>query len=192
MFTVGLTTGSGAISVQTTRDQYKPGEQILILGNTGSINVLLDVTITDANGTVIKKIDTFSDKFGVFKIDNFRIPIDASNGIWTINAKSGGNFKETEFTVSGLEKELSVWTDKERYNSGELVTIYGTGAKMSATITIKLYDSDGERIDELAITAKSDGEFTTIWQIPRELELGEFEITVDDGSGNASNKFILE
>ena len=63
---------------------------------------------------------------------------------------------------------------------------------MSATITIKLYDSDGERIDELAITAKSDGEFTTIWQIPRELELGEFEITVDDGSGNASNKFILE
>ena len=192
VFTVGLTTGSGAISVQTTRDQYKPGEQILILGNTGSINVLLDVTITDANGTVIKKIDTFSDKFGVFKIDNFRIPIDASNGIWTINAKSGGNFKETEFTVSGLEKELSVWTDKERYNSGELVTIYGTGAKMSATITIKLYDSDGERIDELAITAKSDGEFTTIWQIPRELELGEFEITVDDGSGNASNKFILE
>ena len=27
VFTVGLTTGSGAISIQTTRDDYKQGEQ---------------------------------------------------------------------------------------------------------------------------------------------------------------------
>ena len=61
LFTIGLTKGSGAISVQTTRDEYKPGEQILILGNTGSINVLLDITIQDSNGDVVKKIETFSD-----------------------------------------------------------------------------------------------------------------------------------
>ena len=75
VFTIGLTTGSGAISIQTTRDEYKQGEQILILGNTGAINVLLDITITDSNEKVIKKIETFSDRFGVFKIDNFRIPL---------------------------------------------------------------------------------------------------------------------
>ena len=63
VFTIGLTTGSGAISIQTTRDEYKQGEQILILGNTGAINVLLDITITDSNEKVIKKIETFSDKF---------------------------------------------------------------------------------------------------------------------------------
>ena len=94
VFTIGLTTGSGAISIQTTRDEYKQGEQILILGNTGAINVLLDITISDPNGKIIKKIETFSDKFGVFKIDNFRIPLDAVIGEWTINAKSGGNFKD--------------------------------------------------------------------------------------------------
>ena len=29
VFTIGLTKGSGAISIQTTRDEYKPGEQML-------------------------------------------------------------------------------------------------------------------------------------------------------------------
>ena len=47
VFTIGLTTGSGAISMQTTRDDYQQGEQILILGSTGAINVLLDITISD-------------------------------------------------------------------------------------------------------------------------------------------------
>ena len=110
IFTIGLTTGSGAISIQTTKDEYKVGEQILILGNTGAINVLLDITITDPNGIVIKKIETFSDRFGVFKIDNFRIPMEGENGEWTINAKSGGNFKESVFTVIGEEKEFSIST----------------------------------------------------------------------------------
>ena len=75
-FTVGFTTGSGTITVQTTRTEYLQGEQILILGKTSSKNVLLDVTISDSNGKVIKRFETFSDLSGVFKIDNFRIPMD--------------------------------------------------------------------------------------------------------------------
>ena len=118
-FTIGLTTGSGAISVQTTRDKYEQGDQVLILGNTGSINVLLEITVTDSNGKVIKRIDTFSDRFGVFKVDNFRIPNDAEPGIWKINAKSGGNFKETEFKVSGEDAGLTIITDKSTYNPSE-------------------------------------------------------------------------
>ena len=73
VFTVGLTTGSGSISIQTTRDNYQQGDQILILGSTGAINVLLDVTISDPNGKTIKKIETFSDRFGVFKVDNLSL-----------------------------------------------------------------------------------------------------------------------
>ena len=106
VFTIGLTTGSGSISIQTTRDDYQQGEQILILGSTGAINVLLDITISDPDGKTIKKIETFSDRFGVFKVDNFRIPLDATIGKWNINAKSGGNFKDMEFSVSGENKEL--------------------------------------------------------------------------------------
>ena len=191
VFTIGLSTGSGAISIQTTRDEYKQGEQILILGSTGAINVLLDITITDPNGNVIKKIETFSDRFGVFKIDNFRVPMDSTLGIWKVNAKSGGNFNETEFSVSGDNKELDVFTDKSNYNTNELMNLSGSGARLSATVTIKIFDSEGIKIDELNITAKSNGEYLTMWQIPADLESGEYEITVDDGASNTSTKFTI-
>jgi len=191
IFTIGLTTGSGAISIQTTRDDYQQGEQILILGSTGAINVLLDITISDPDGKVIKKIQTFSDKFGVFKVDNFRIPIDAITGQWNVNAKSGGNFKDIEFSVTGENKELEIFTDKENYNTNELMNLSGTGARLSATVTIKIFDSEGVEIDELNITAKSNGEYLTMWQIPADLENGEYEITVDDGASNTSTKFTI-
>ena len=191
VFTIGLTTGSGAISIQTTRDDYKQGEQILILGNTGSINVLLDITISDSKGKIIKKIETFSDKFGVFKIDNFRIPLDAELGKWVITAKSGGNFKESEFSVTGEDKELVIFTDKSSYDTNELMNISGSGARYSATVTIKIFDSDEIKISELNITAKSNGDYLTIWQIPADLESGEYEMTADDGASNTSTKFTI-
>jgi len=191
VFTVGLSTGSGAIEIQTTRDEYKQGEQVLILGNTGAINVLLDITISDPDGKVIKKIETFSDRFGVFKVDNFRIPLDGSLGGWTVNAKSGGNFKNVEFSVSGENKELVIFTEKSNYNTTELMNISGSGARTSATVTIKIFDTDGLKVDELNITAKNNGEFLTIWQIPTDLENGEYEMTADDGASNTSTKFII-
>ena len=191
IFTVGLTTGSGAITIQTTKSEYSKGEQILILGNTGSVNVLLDVTIKDQEGRIVKKIETFSDKSGVFKIDNFRIPSDAQSGTWTISAKSGGNFKDATFNVLSGGDELNVVTDKRDYSPGELMTITGSGARMSSTITIKIFDSEGDKIDELNITAKSNGHYSTIWQIPNQIELGEYEISVDDGASNYSGKFTI-
>ena len=192
LFTIGLTTGSGAISIQTTRDEYKQGDQILVLGNTGAINVLLDITIIDPNGNVIKKIETFSDRFGVFKIDNFRIPTDGEVGVWQINAKSGGNFKITEFAVSGVDGgALTLFTDKSSYSLNELINISGSGARLSATVTLMIFDSEERKVDELAITSKSNGEYLTIWQIPRELEIGEYKITVDDGVTNASVNFSI-
>ena len=191
IFTVGLSKGSGLISIQTTRDEYKPNDQLLILGSTGANNVLLDIVISDPSGNVIKKIETFSDKFGVFKIDNFRIPNDGEPGKWKIDAKSGGNFNSAEFGVSTEDEGLSIFTDKPNYERGELVTISGSGARMSATITMIVYDSNDEIIDELNITAKGNGEFLTIWQIPVELESGEYEIKADDGKENKSLKFTL-
>ncbi|MDA1124865.1 MAG: hypothetical protein O3C04_04370 [Crenarchaeota archaeon] len=191
VFAVGLTTGSGAISIQTTRDNYKLGEQILITGNTGAINVLLDITISDAKGTVIKKIETFSDQNGVFKITNFRIPLDGELGKWTVLAKSGGNFKEFKFLVTGVENEFTLVTDRPDYRTNELLTISGSGARMSASISIKIMNSDHIIIEELTITAKSNGEYLTLWQIPADLVIGEYGITADDATSNASTKFTI-
>ena len=71
------------------------------------------------------------------------------------------------------------------------MNISGSGARYSATITIKIFDSDGIKISELNITAKSNGEYLTIWQIPADLESGEYEMTADDGASNTSTKFTI-
>ena len=189
-FTVGFTTGSGTITIQTTRNEYQQGEQILILGKTSSVNVLLDVTINDSNGKVIKKFETFSDLSGVFKIDNFRIPMDAKSGIWKIDAKSGSNFKQTEFEVISDSDTMIITLEKDDYNIADTINIEGSGASGS-TISLTVMTLNGDKIAELNFAAKSNGQFSTIWQIPLDITPGEYEMQVDDGIRNASIKFII-
>ena len=189
-FTVGFTTGSGTITVQTTRTEYLQGEQILILGKTSSKNVLLDVTISDSNGKVIKRFETFSDLSGVFKIDNFRIPMDGKMGIWKIDAKSGGNFKQTEFEVISDSDVMIITLEKENYNVADTMNIEGSGAS-GATISLTVINLNGDKIAELNFAAKSNGQFSTIWQIPLDMTPGEYEVLVDDGIKNASIKFTI-
>ena len=50
---------------------------------------------------------------------------------------------------------------------------------------------NGEKVDELNITAKSNGEYLTMWKIPPTFEPGEYEMTVDDGASNTSVKFNI-
>ena len=164
---------------------------MLILGNTAKIHVLLDITISDPSGKIIKKIETFSDKSGMFKVDNFRVPIDGDSGTWIVNVKSGGNFKQIKFFVADDDEGLTLFTDRNEYDISELVNIYGTGARMSSTVTIKIFDSGGDEIQELNISAKGNGEYATIWKIPPDLEGGKYDITADDGKTNVSMKITL-
>ena len=189
-FTVGFTTGSGAITVQTTRSEYLQGEQILILGKTHSKNILLDITISDSDGKVIKRFETFSDLSGVFKIDNFRIPMDGKTGIWKIDAKSGGNFKQVEFEVVMDSNTMTIVLEKYNFNIADTINIEGSGASGS-TITLTVINLNGDKIAELNFAAKSNGQFSTIWQIPLDITSGEYEIHVDDGIRNTSIKFII-
>tara|TARA_B100000029_G_scaffold282372_1_gene276290 strand:+ start:1150 stop:3282 length:2133 start_codon:yes stop_codon:yes gene_type:complete len=193
-FSIGFTTGSGVIKVQTTKTEYMQGDQILILGNTGSPNSLLEIKILDPNGEVIKKVDTFSDQLGVFKIDNFKIPIDAKVGIWKIDAKSGSNFDSINFEVKGDENIMTVTTDKTVYSLTETMIIQGTGGS-GGMISLKIFDLDGNEIDcstcELSIPGTADGGFQVTWVIPIDLVSGEYEIYADDGIKNASVKFVV-
>ena len=108
-----------------------------------------------------------------------------------MNAKSGGNFNEYEFVVKGEVEILTVSTSKNSYNINETITFSGSGARSSATVTLKIFDSQGGNVDELNINAKSNGEYITIWQIPVDLEAGEYEVTVDDGASNARTVFTI-
>ena len=98
-FSVGLSSGSGAITFSSTQTEYYPGESILIIGNTGA-NSILNISLIDPNGETINKIEIFADKDGVFTTELLGIPSNASSGIWQIKAQSGLDHKEVEINVA--------------------------------------------------------------------------------------------
>ena len=194
IFTVGLQVGSGEIGINTTKEDYNPGDSILILGDTGS-NVLLTLTLIDPNGNEVKIKETFSDKNGKITESSFRIPSDAIPGLWTINAKSGSNFDNDEIEVlgsidGGMVVSVEEIIDPETAYLGKQIIFEVTGA--SQTVTIEVIAEDGEIIGELSFTASSQGEINLPWLIPQDTEPGIYTIKVSDAFNSAETTYELE
>ena len=96
-FSVGLVTGSGPITLSSTKDVYAPGDRVLIIGKTGS-NSILQINLIDPQDNTIRTLEIFSDSNGQFT-NTFRIPIDAETGIWKIGVDSRLDHAATEFNV---------------------------------------------------------------------------------------------
>jgi hypothetical protein len=182
VFSIGLTQGSGPITMQTTKDDYKPGDSILLMGQTGS-NSLLIISLYDSENNIVKRLDVFSNKVGGFQSDKFRIPNDPKIGEWSLKVKSGGNTAEHSFTVSNILEEIVVFVDKESkiYSLLEIVTISGAGVNPSTSVDIEFFDIEDNVIsDKLTIYAKSNGEFSVNWIIPNDIIPGDIRIEVTD------------
>ena len=192
VFTVGLQTGSGEININTTKLDYHPGDSILILGETGS-NVLLTIALIDPEGNEIKIKETFSDKNGKISEESFRVPNDAKQGKWKINAKSGSNFDNIEINVikqkdSGMTIEVGKGQEIPGY--GQTINIHVFGA--SQTVTIEIIAEDGEIIEELSFPASGDGEINQPWIIPKDTEPGTYTIRASDATNNAETTFEFQ
>ena len=188
VFTIGLTSGSGPIQMQTTKDNYNPGESILVMGNTGK-NSLISVTLHDPDDNILKKVETFSNKEGAFRTDKFRIPNDPLIGEWTVKAKSGGNIADYKITVAAQLENVIVLVDKESlaYSFSEIVNISGAGASEGTALKLEFFDSNGDSISgTLTIYATNTGEYRTSWIIPDDIEPGPVEIRVTS-TGNTSS-----
>jgi len=193
LFSVGLQTGSGPIEINTTKDTYKPGDPILVLGKSGP-NVIVKLTLYDPDGNEVKSKEIFTDKDGVISEGTFRIPSEAKIGVWKMKAVSGPNFVETEFSVTpSQEQGMSVVvTNVEKSFQGTLVTIKGYGAGVSHTVIIEIISSEGEEIDELRIFSTGIGDFATIWLVGKETPLGTYTLKASDAFDSAETTFKLE
>jgi len=188
VFTIGLTSGSGPIEMQTTKDQYNPGESILVMGNTGK-NSLITISLYDPDNNILKKIETFSNKEGAFRTDKFRIPNDPLMGEWVIKAKSGGNIAEYKIKVAAQLDDVIILVDKESltYSFSEIVNISGAGATEGTALKVEFFDINGDSISgTLTIYATNTGEYRTSWIIPDDIEPGPIEIRVTSTGNTAS------
>ena len=87
-FSVGLQTGTGVITLSPTKSTYQPGEETTVIGQTANTNAILFLSLVNPNGDKVSEIELFSDKNGQFTTNLLRIPLDASPGVWTIEANS--------------------------------------------------------------------------------------------------------
>jgi hypothetical protein len=191
-FTVGLQTGSGEISIGTTKLSYEPGEAVLVLGETNS-NVLLTLTLIDPNENEVKTKQTYSDKNGKITEDSFRIPSEAIPGTWKINASSGSNFDLIEIDVTAITVEglvVSVVDSEQIPGVGKIVTIRVLGAEQ--LVSIEIISDKGEIIEELSFPASDEGKIIQPWIIPPGTEPGIYTFKAKDAYNTAETTYDVK
>jgi len=189
LFAIGMTTGSGDITMKSVKDSFLPGEGILIMGNTGP-NSLLTISLVDNLGATIKKVDAFSDKNGLFVSDKLRIPANAETANWTIIIKSGGNYAEQEITIGQETEGMLLYIDSKQteFRLGEILQIKGSGAEETVSVKIEIMKPNGDELTDepYLLVSTSDGSFSLTWQVPTDVEGGDYTIIADDGYNQAS------
>jgi len=190
-FTVGLQTGSGEISIVTTKFTYEPGEAILILGETKP-NVLFTLTLIDPDENEVKVKESFSDKNGKITENSFRLPSEAEPGMWKIKAKSGSNFELIEIEVTSIAIDGMVITVVEGDQIpavGKTITIRVLGAKQ--TVSIEIIPEKGDII-ELSFVASDEGKIIIPWIIPPDIVPGIYTFKATDAYNTAETTFELK
>ena len=148
--------------------------------------------LIDPEGNFIKKNESFTNSQGDLFLENIWIPFDATFGKWVLRAESGLYSTNIEFQVISEQEEIWVSvTDIYSIPTGKFVTIEGVGIA-AHSIKITVSDPEEQNIWESQIVTTKDGEFTLLWEIPKDAVSGTYSVKVDDLNGNtASTSFAL-
>jgi hypothetical protein len=193
-FSVGLQLGSGPIQAQTTQTSYSQGERILLIGTTNP-NVLLTASLVDPNGVKIKNIEIPSNSDGAFKLNEFKIPVDAISGTWKINVSSGSNLDKSEFEVISTTDEGIV------INVGEITKIQGVGnsitieiiTQQKTSVNMQVSDKNSNPVGEShSCILTTDLKCQIIWTFPKDILPGTYTITVNDSIITSQKTFEIE
>lgn len=190
-FSIGLLSGSGHIELHTTKNKYKPGESILVLGNANK-NVQIHLSMLDHNGNKIKTQATFTDKHGVFYDSTFRIPLNSNSEELIIEARSGSNYTDKKISIINTQESFLVNLDNIKYSINEIMTINGYNPSGSTTILLKITDQYNNAIDQLEIFSTKDGKFLTMWKIPQHVSSGIYFVEASNNVHKTKTTFTIE
>ena len=209
-FSVGLETFeekeklASSLSIITDKSQYIPGQLITITGFASDIIQFqgMKFVMTDPEGSVISNGNLYPTD-GEFTTTVFLTTVNPVYGVYEINAEYSDKSISTTFEVVKDLKEdvaISLWTDKDAYGLGELVTITGRLNQVwVSTLDLEIVqtkqtsigssssgsDSGFKILDSVRITG--DGTFSFTFTIPdSQLRLGDYRINVSKDIGSAS------
>ena len=98
---------------------------------------------------------------------------------------------ERVFGYADDEVEIIVSVDKSSYKVGDLLTIKGTGAH-SYSIFVDIISPNGDQIADLKFIAAKNGDFSTVWIIPRGLDDGTYTINLRDVKKQTQTTFNIQ
>ena len=127
-------------------------------------------------------------------VDNFKIPSNGKTGNWIVKIGNEENFVEKSFNVVELTDTIQVNLDRDDriYRGGDLIAISGKNASIGSSVTVSVTDLNGIKVTpDLFISITSTGEFYTIWQLPKNIEPGIYDISVNDSVTDASISFTV-
>src|SRR5574337_1033501 len=184
-FAVGLSTNTGTITLKTVKDSYLPGDNIIIIG-TANANSLLQITLTDPNGQIVKSVQTFTDKTGHFSSFDFSIPSISVPGTWKLDGISGVNHVSVPIIVKSSKQAITVQLDRSSgvYTRGDIVVISGSDAGVTASVKITI-NSNSTVVDTLPTSATNRGDYVTDWQVPRNVNPGIYTVQASSITGKA-------
>ena len=190
-FSVGLESASGDISIIATKENYTPGEPILVLGNT-RIDTRLTITLYDPDGDVSSVSETFSDGSGNFSSDDIGIPINAELGDWKITAHNRLDQASHIIKVSlPTEKGITLTMDNTEFSVGSTIMIKGVAQSDASRLLIEITNEDGAIVTELETPITGDGTFSIPWT-STSIDTGAYTITVNDTENSDSIEIFIQ
>ena len=191
-FSIGLETGSGPITLTSTRENYSPGESILILGTTGN-NARITTILYDPDGNISTKTEVFSDSTGNFSTEEIGLPIDAMLGNWKITAQSRLDSKSIDIQVSvPTGKNVTLQMEETDFSIGDTIIIKGVAQSDYSRLEVKITNASDEVVVSLATPLSSSGGFYLPWTVPSGFDAGVYTITISDNVNSSSFEIFIE
>ena len=191
-FSIGLEPGSGAISLLTTKDNFSPGESILVLGTTGH-NARLTVTLYDPSGNISSQTEIFTDSTGNFSTEDIGIPSNGVLGNWKITAHSRLDSKSVDVNVSiPTDYGVTLQIEETEFSVGDTVTIKGIVISNVNRLEVQIINQNDQTVASLVTPITSDRTFFLPWVIPNNFDTGIYTITVTDHVNITSFEIFIQ
>jgi len=191
-FSIGLEPGSGAISLTTTKDNFSPGESILLIGNTGN-NARLTLTLLDPSGNISIQTEVFTDSGGNFSTEEMGIPSNGGLGTWKITAQSRLDSKSVDIIVSvPTDRGITVQIEETVFSIGSTIMIKGIAVSDASNLEIKIINESDQVVISLHTPITSDATFSLPWIVPNGFDPGTYTITVTDNINTDSFEIFVQ
>lgn len=199
---------TGILTITTDNSEYIPGQTVQINATTDKIvqSAGLKFEIIDPSDEIIASGNLFPIN-GEFSTSVFLSTINPTYGTYEIVGRYHNQSSIITFELVQDIKEdklISLGTDKEVYEPGELVTITGRlnqqwvgslDLEILQTKNIALHTQDaGGRVLKIldSISPKGDGKFEYTFTIPDSNDrLGDYWIKVSESIGSATTTFVV-